>query len=135
MTCALADLTLKNGILETRSLAIDTAVAEIAGQGTIDLGSERIDLDLFANPKGAAIPGGRTGISIEGTLADPRIQVSPGRLLARGAAAGTFGLLLGPLTGLANQLGIGAQTQGPCSGMLEQAPAGGDQPPARIEVR
>lgn len=131
-TCALADLVLRNGVIETRSLAIDTAVADIAGEGTIDLRSERIDIALLANPEGVAVPGGRTGISIGGTLADPQIQVNAGRLLARGAAAGTFGLLLSPLTGLASQLGIGGQAQGPCSGLLEEVPDRGNQ---QIEVR
>jgi hypothetical protein len=117
---------IKGGLVTTRSLAIDTSVANIGGEGTIDLGSETIDLALVANPKGVAVPGGQTGISIGGTLAEPQIRVNPALLAARGLAGATLGLFLSPLTRLASQLDLGRQLEaGPCAAMADQAPTDG----------
>jgi hypothetical protein len=125
--CVLADLALKDGRLETRSLVMDTPAAQIAGEGGLDLRTERIDLALIARPKAVPLPGGRTGITVGGTLAAPEIDLNPVRLLARGAAAATFGVLLRPFSAIASSLGGGggpAPAAG-CAPLLEAAGGGG----------
>jgi hypothetical protein len=116
-------------VVTTRSLAVDTPVADIGGEGTIDLGTERIDIALVADPEGVAVPGGRTGVRIGGTLANPEIDLNAARLLARGAAAATLGVFLSPLTRLANSLGVDERRRragSPCAALLDQVPAGGE---------
>lgn len=127
--CALADLVLKDGRLETRSLVLDTPAAQIAGEGGVDLRSERIDLALIARPKGVPLPGGRTGIRVGGTLAAPEVELNPVRLLARGAAAATFGVVLRPFSAIASSLGGGRPAPGGagCAPLLEaEGGRGGD---------
>jgi uncharacterized protein involved in outer membrane biogenesis len=125
--CTLADLAIKDGIVTTRSLVVTTDIADLFGEGTVDLGSERIQLDLLARAEGQPLSNGRTGISITGKLAEPDISFSAGRLLARGAAAATFGLLLKPFAAVAAAVSGGAKTANACTDLLKSAaaPAGG----------
>ena len=116
LACAIADLQLQNGIMTTKSLALDTAVATIGGQGDVNFKNNAIDISLVADPKGVAVPSGRTGISVGGTLADPKVSVNPALLAARGIAGATLGVFLSPLTQLASKLGLGQAAQnGPCA--------------------
>jgi len=107
---------LQNGIMTTKSLALDTAVATIGGEGNVNFKNNAIDIGLVADPKGIAVPSGRTGISVGGTLADPKVSVNPALLAARGIAGATLGVFLSPLTQLASKLGLGQAAQnGPCA--------------------
>ena len=56
LACAIADLQLQNGIMTTKSLALDTAVATIGGQGDVNFKNNAIDISLVADPKGIAVP-------------------------------------------------------------------------------
>ncbi len=124
LNCTLADLALKNGVLTTQSLVIDTDPADIGGQGTIDLGTEKIDIALIARSKGSPLPSGRTGIKVTGTLAKPEIGLETGTLLARGAAAATFGVLLRPFTALGSMIAGPAKSDDACSDVVKNGNAG-----------
>jgi uncharacterized protein involved in outer membrane biogenesis len=123
LRCTLADLAIRDGIVNTRSLVVDTPIADIGGEGTINLVTEEIDITLLARPDETPLPTDRTGISITGTLADPEINVNPVVLAARGAAAATLGVLLKPFTTLAATItGEDGDVDEPsCGNLLEQA--------------
>lgn len=126
MNCTLADLAIKDGKVSTRALVLDTDAASLAGDGTIDLGSETIDLELLAQPKGSPLPSGKTGVKIVGKLAEPEISFDAGRLVARGAAAATFGVLLRPFTALASSVlptSEAAKNTGTCAKLMQRKPA------------
>jgi AsmA family protein len=115
-----ADLEVRDGIVATRPLIIDTAIADLGGEGTIDLESETIDIALTAQPDETPLPTDLTGISITGTLAEPKLAINPLALAARGAAAATLGLLLKPFTALA---GAATDEQEPSCAALLDAPS------------
>ncbi|HEX6014264.1 MAG TPA: AsmA family protein, partial [Geminicoccaceae bacterium] len=123
LRCTLADLAIRDGIVNTRSLVIDTPIADIGGDGTINLETEEIDITLLARPDETPLPTDRTGISITGTLAEPEINVNPAALAIRGAAAATLGVLLKPFTALAGVVGDDENTEAPCGELLEQSAA------------
>lgn len=121
LRCTLADLAIRDGIVDTRSLVMDTSIADVGGDGTINLETEAIDIELLADPEGAVSGSGRTGISIGGTLAEPEIEVDAGLVAARGAAALAFGVLLRPFTALASTIaGADEDQESPCAGVLAQ---------------
>jgi uncharacterized protein involved in outer membrane biogenesis len=127
LTCTLADLAIKDGIVATRALVVDTEAASLAGEGTLDLESEAIDLELLARPKGAPLPSGRTGITIGGTLAEPEVQLNAAHLAARGAMAATFGVFLRPFTALASTIlpEAGQAQRSACAELLQGERAAG----------
>lgn len=120
LNCTLVDLELEDGVLRTRSLVIDTEIADLAGEGTIDLDTEQIDVELLARPDSAPLPGGRTGITIAGTLASPEVKLDAVTLAARGAMAATFGTFLRPFTGLASAIAGRTGEESPCGPVLEK---------------
>jgi uncharacterized protein involved in outer membrane biogenesis len=127
LNCTLVDLGIKDGIVSTKALVVDTEAATLAGEGKVDLESEAIDIELLARPKGSPLPSGRTGITIGGTLAEPEVSLDAVNLAARGAAAATFGVFLRPFTALASAILPASETaqRGACSELLAREPAAG----------
>jgi hypothetical protein len=122
MHCALANLNVRDGLITTDPLVIDTEIAELGGRGTVDLKSEAIDLSLTARPKETPLLTDLTGISVGGQLGKPEIQINPVALAARGVAAATLGVVLKPFTSLAGA----AENEGPspCADLIARAPNG-----------
>lgn len=126
LRCTLADLAVRDGVVTTRSLLVDTPLAIIRGDGTINLETEQIDLTFFTRPKRTVtVPIERTGVSIGGTLADPQVQLNPAELALRGATAATLGVLARPFGALVDALGGGQDQQAaqarPCLEALAEA--------------
>ncbi len=119
LRCTVADLKVRDGIVTTSPLIIDTAIAQLGGEGTIDLKHEAIDISLTARPVQTPLPTDLTGISISGTLAQPQLDINPLALAARGVAAATLGVLLKPFTAVAD---AAADAKPPCAALLDQAP-------------
>ena len=103
LNCALADLDVRDGVVTTDPLVIDTEIAELGGQGTVNLADETIDLSLTARPKETPLLTDLTGIAIGGRLGEPEIEINPLAVAARGVAAATLGLVLKPFTALAGE--------------------------------
>ncbi len=122
--CTLADLQVRDGLVSTRSLVVDTDAASLAGKGTVNLKNEALDIELLADPKGRPLLGGRTGVTIGGTLANPEISYDVATLAVRGAAAATFGVLLRPFTAVASAVLPGSATaeRGKCRELLDRVP-------------
>ena len=122
LRCTVADLEVRDGIVATRPLIIDTEIAVLGGEGTIDLKREAIDISLTARPVQTPLPTDLTGVSITGTLAEPQLNINPLAFAARGVAAATLGVLLKPFTAVA---GAAAGAKPPCAALLDQAPGEG----------
>jgi uncharacterized protein involved in outer membrane biogenesis len=120
LRCTLADLRIRDGIVETRALLVDTPVADIRGEGRINLRTERIEFTLRAKPEGTPVPTDLTGVSIGGTLANPDVNVNPAAVAVRGATA-VAGALLKPFTAIVGALGGGENSEpNPCANVLQQ---------------
>lgn len=117
--CSLVNLEIRDGMVTTRPLIIDTEIAQLGGEGTVNLETEAIDISLTAQPKKTPLLTDLTGIAISGTLAKPQLEVNPLALAARGAAAATLGVLLKPFTAFAEAVDPEAPTS--CADLLQQA--------------
>ena len=105
--CFVGDLALRQGIVDTRTLMLDTGVAIVRGAGTVDLRDQRIDYRITAKPKHITIGSIPSPIDVTGTLRDPIIRPQVGPLVERGAAAVALGFVAPPLALLATiQLGV-----------------------------
>ncbi|MFZ1429763.1 MAG: AsmA family protein [Geminicoccaceae bacterium] len=117
--CSLVNLEIRDGMVTTRPLIIDTEIAQLGGEGTVNLQTEAIDISLTAQPKKTPLLTDLTGISISGTLAKLELEVNPLALAARGAAAATLGILLKPFTAFAETMD--PQAPASCADLLQQA--------------
>jgi hypothetical protein len=99
LECAAFVIEADDGLLVLEPAAVRTSNLTLAGRGSVDLTSERIELEWVAKPrKGVGI--GTTSITnpyikLGGTLTRPRVSVKPVEAIAStGAAVATAGLSL-----------------------------------------
>jgi hypothetical protein len=92
LVCALAHFDVEEGVMTTsNNLVVETSKMEIVGNGTVDLGTEKIGLTLSPNAKsGIGINVGSLVkfLKLGGTLAQPRPTADAAGLLKSGAAIG-----------------------------------------------
>ena len=119
--CLVADFALRHGQMETRTLLLDTAAANVIGKGSINLARETIDYQIRTEPKHFSIGSLPAPIDITGRLRHPRIAPDAKDVAIRGALAAGLGVLLTPLAALLPtiQLGLGADNN--CGALIQSA--------------
>lgn len=113
--CAFGDFAIEDGVMAARALAFDTADTIIIGEGTIDLGEERLDLLLRPRPKDRSILALRSPLVIDGSFRDPGFRPDMARLGLRGAIALTLASIAPPAALLAT-LELGPGEDSDCGG-------------------
>lgn len=119
MRCMLADFSLKQGQMDTRTMLIDTSEANVIGTGNINLRNEQLDYALKTEPKHMNIGSVAAPIHIKGTLGDPRIGVDATSLTVRGASALALGALLTPIAALIPTIQLGLGEDNNCVALLK----------------
>ncbi|WEN16737.1 AsmA family protein [Rhodanobacter sp. AS-Z3] len=100
INCAASDMTANDGLFDTRLFVFDTDDAVINISGTVNLASEKLDLDVIPHTKGFRVFSLRSPLYINGTLKNPNVGVHPGPLIARGAGAVALSLVAAPAAAL-----------------------------------
>lgn len=121
LRCGVADFTVVNGTVHARNVLFDTDVVRIAGRGKVDLGRERLDLEIQGKPKKVSVARLRTPIEIEGTFARPKFGVDAGRLAKQGGIAAALGVVLTPLASILAFVDPGLAEDANCSALLGEA--------------
>ena len=92
LRCAVADFSVKGGVMHADALIFDTAVTTIVGTGSIDLGQETLDLTLNQKTKSTSLLALRSPIYIHGSFARPEVAVDQARMALRAAGAIALGI-------------------------------------------
>lgn len=87
LNCAVADLTVKQGIARTRNVKLATPEAIIEATGQISLAQETMDLRIVPESLKWKFFSLRTPLYVRGSFAQPKVGVEPGPLLLRAGAA------------------------------------------------
>lgn len=87
LNCAVADLTVKQGIARTRNVKLATPEAIIEATGQISLAQETMDLRIVPESLKWKFFSLRTPLYVRGSFANPKVGVEPGPLLLRAGAA------------------------------------------------
>lgn len=101
LRCAFADFGVRDGLMTSRALAVDTTDTLIVGEGTINLKDEKLDLLLKPRPKDRSILTFRSPLRIGGTFADPSFFPDLKALGVRGAIAVALATITPPAALLA----------------------------------
>ncbi len=96
LQCFAADYVLTHGVLNTKTLILDTSEARVQGTGNVNLANETIDYKLKTDSKHFSIGTLPTPIDITGPLKSPSIRPEIGPLALRGGAAIGLGILFPP---------------------------------------
>ena len=122
LTCMVMHLDIQKGLATSRGLLIDTEGVTISGKGTVNLGSERLDLQLTPHPKERSLLSLATPIDIGGTFNNPSVQ--PNKIaMAKEAAMGVV-TVINPLVALSPMVFDNGGDQNPCLAALENEKGG-----------
>lgn len=99
LRCAVADLAVQDGVVQARSMVVDTTDTNIKVEGQLSLAEETLDLTLHPLPKDYSPLSLRSPLHIEGTFKDPQIELDDS-LLLRGGVAAALATLAAPLAAL-----------------------------------
>lgn len=118
--CGVADFGVQDGIMRPRTLLLDTDVVRIEGRGAIDLGEERLDLEIVPQSKKLRIASLRTPIHIEGRFAKPDVGLDKGKLALRGLGALALGVV-NPALALAPLIETSTTADSACRRLIAEA--------------
>lgn len=120
LRCAAAAFDVKQGLMSSRAIVLDTSDTVITGEGNISLRNETLDILLKPQPKDVSIFTLRSPLRIGGTFAN--MSAGPEKA-ALGGRVG-LALLLGainPLMALAATIETGPGEDADCANVLKQA--------------
>jgi uncharacterized protein involved in outer membrane biogenesis len=132
INCAATDLVAKSGLFDVRLFVFDTGDAVINMDGTVNLATEQLDLDVQPHTKGARIFSLRSPLYVEGTLKNPDVGVQKGPLLLRGGGAVALAVVAAPVAALLALVvpSHGSDGDNTCRAVLDQVRSSGTMPNA-----
>ncbi|NMM06194.1 AsmA family protein [Polaromonas sp.] len=131
LRCAAAAFGVKQGLMTSRAIVLDTTDTVINGRGQVSLAHETLDLVLDPLPKDRSILSFRSPLRIGGTFSAP--SAGPDKAALAGRAGIALALAaINPLLALAATLETGPGHDADCAGVLAQAAKpGAAAPPPR----
>ncbi|WP_137891434.1 AsmA family protein [Ramlibacter sp. 2FC] len=87
LRCAVADLPVRDGLVQIRNLKLSTDEALVDVTGTANLATEQLDLHIRPESLGLKLLSLRTPLYARGSFADPQVGLEKGPLLLRAGAA------------------------------------------------
>ena len=120
LNCVASDFVVEKGQAQTRRFVVDTDEAVIDVTGSIDLASERLNLDVKPKTKGVRIISLRTPLYARGTFANPDVGVAKGPLALKAGAAVALGII-NPLAAVVPLINPGNVEAVDCAAALRQA--------------
>jgi uncharacterized protein involved in outer membrane biogenesis len=120
--CIVANLVSDNGVMDAKTLVIDTEAAKILGEGSIDFRNERYDLKLKAQSKRPSLIALRGPIAIDGSFKNPSVHPESAHIAARVGTSIALGAL-NPLAALLPLIDFGGATDADCRALTMEASA------------
>lgn len=120
LRCAAVAFDVDKGVMNGRTLVLDTSNAVFIATGQANLAKETLDFTIRPEPKSKSILSIRTPLTVGGTFANPRPGVEVAPLLAR-AAGVVAGATINPLLALAATLETGPGKDADCGAVLQDA--------------
>ncbi|MDB5741933.1 MAG: AsmA family protein [Polaromonas sp.] len=120
LRCAAAAFDVKQGLMSSRAIVLDTSDTVITGQGQVSLANETLDILLKPQPKDMSILSLRSPLRIGGTFADMSAGPEKSALAGRVGAALVLAAI-NPLLALAATVETGPGEDTNCGAVLKQA--------------
>jgi uncharacterized protein involved in outer membrane biogenesis len=123
--CAVADFTVKDGVLRANQIVADTGVVLAKGKGTIDLETERMDLRIEGDSKKPRLVRLFIPITIKGPFMAPKVGLDTGGAVAQGGIAAALGALVTPLAAIIPFVTGGEAKDADCASLVAEARSDG----------
>lgn len=89
--CGIVDLGVKQGVMQSRLMMLDTDITRLTATGNINMRNETLDLTLTQKSRKFSLIALLPPIHVRGTFAKPRTSVDKGTLATRGLGAVLLG--------------------------------------------
>ena len=119
--CAVADFRVSGGTATARTLVVDTGVVLVNGSGTVDLGSERMNLRLDGETKEPRLLRVWAPITVNGPIRRPGLGVEGGEVAAQVGIAAALGALVSPLAAILPFVDPGLAEDADCGALIASA--------------
>ena len=116
--CAVARLSVKDGVAKPEVAVIDTPDTTVLVGGVASLAKEELALQLNAKPKDATLVALRGPVRLEGSFAQPEVKLSKGPMALRLGAAAALAAVT-PLAALIPLIDLGDPQRAVCSDALK----------------
>jgi uncharacterized protein involved in outer membrane biogenesis len=93
LNCLASDFKVDSGIMKTQYFVMDTDDAVVTIDGTINLSTEAMNLDVRPKTKGLRIISLRSPLYVKGTFKNPDVGLYKGALAAKAGGAVALGVL------------------------------------------
>ena len=120
LNCAVADFDVRKGVMQTRTMVLDTQITTITGSGNIDMAQETLNLDLQPHTKVFSPLALRSPIYIRGKFAKPVVSLDKTRLMLRSAGALALGAI-NPFLAIIPLVDTGPGKNSECGRLIHQA--------------
>ena len=127
--CGVAQFDIKRGMMDAQNVTFDTENVLIKGSGNIDLGPEKLNLEVKGEPKKIHLTRLRTPIEIKGHLLEPSFGINAASAAKQGAIAVALGTLVTPLAAALAFVDPGLGKDQNCAAMIAAADSKGPPPP------
>lgn len=105
--CVVSGLDFKNGVVTPKAILAETGSMTMTGDGTVNLGTERLDLKLVPSSRDTGLAAALPPVNVRGSLTDPSFTPDTAAL-AKGVIGTVAGMAaLGPLAILSPAMGAG----------------------------
>jgi len=105
--CVISGLDFKNGVVTPKAILAETGSMTMTGDGTVNLGTERLDLKLVPSSRDTGLAAMLPPVNVRGSLTDPSFTPDTAAL-AKGVLGTVAGVAaLGPLAILSPAIGSG----------------------------
>lgn len=119
--CGVADFEVAGGVARTKTLVIDTDVVLAKGSGSINLGTETLDLKIDGESKKPRLLRLWTPILVRGQLSSPSVGVDTGAVVAQTGLTGLLGAVVAPLAALFAFVEPGLAEDANCGALIADA--------------
>jgi uncharacterized protein involved in outer membrane biogenesis len=119
--CAVADFSVKDGVMTSNQIVADTGVVLAKGKGTIDLQTERLDLKIEGDSKKPRLVRLFIPITIKGPFMTPKVGLEAGGAVAQGGLAAALGSLVSPLAAILPFVTGGEAKDADCASLVAEA--------------
>ena len=116
--CGVVDLGVKQGVMQSRLMMLDTDITRLNASGTIDMRNETLDLTLTQKSKKLSLIALRPPIHVRGSFAHPKASVDKGTLATRGVGAVVLGAV-NPLLALIPLVETGKKQTTECHRLIQ----------------
>lgn len=119
--CAVADFTVRRGIATARTFVIDTTPVLAKGSGTINLGTETMDLRIDGETKQPRLIRLWSPITVRGSLTAPKVGIEGGAVAGQVGLGAALGALINPLIALLPFVDPGLAEDANCGALISSA--------------